>query len=93
MVVPHRASDCLNVDDTQKKMPGILQSKIVIFIAAARPGISQSPNQSPACPPKAWRRRERNAWTGPAISIGASPLHLASSSEKTACAQPRVAHL
>jgi hypothetical protein len=44
---------------------------------------SQGPNQTPACPPKARRRRERNAGSGPATPDGASPPGPALSSEET----------
>ena len=80
ILVPLRPSDSLNIDDTQENMPGILHSKIALFIFVAGASIFQSPNQSP----------ERNAGTGPAVLIGASPLHRAFSVEESGlCRTPR----
>ena len=55
---------------------------IIILIAGLMTSEIE-PNQLP----------ERKAWTGPAISVEATPLHTAFSFEKAACAEPRVAHL
>ena len=67
----------------KRKRSELRHGTIALFISASGGPIFQSPNQTP----------ERNAETGPAISVGASPLHAAFSFEKTACAEPRVAHL